>query len=69
MTPTMGLFLFKPVVFGVVGLFGCGVGGVVVFGGWFVSGVVINRSKFDACPSSSFRGAKTDRQTELRFIV
>ena len=29
--------------------------------------IVINRAKFDACISSSFRGGKTDRQTELRF--
>ena len=25
-------------------------------------GVVINRAKFDACTSSSFRGGKTDKQ-------
>ena len=31
-------------------------------------GVVINRAKFDACTYSSFRGVKTDRQTELRFV-
>ena len=26
--------------------------------------MVINRAKFDACTSSSFRGVKTDRQTD-----
>ena len=30
--------------------------------------VVINRAKFDACTYSSFRGVKTDTQTQLHFI-
>ena len=30
--------------------------------------MVINRTKLDGCTSSSFRGVKTDTQTELRFI-
>ena len=30
--------------------------------------VVINRAKFDACTYSSFRGVKTDRQTELEEL-
>ena len=31
-------------------------------------GVMINRGKIDACTTSTFRGVKADRQTELRFI-
>ena len=31
-------------------------------------GVVINRTKFEDCIYSSFRGVETDTQTELRFI-